>query len=326
MICLGIESTAHTFGVGIVNSQGKVLANSKHTLITKQGGLIPRNLIDHHMAWASKIVVDALEKAGIDFREIDVISFSQGPGIGQALKTGAVTAKTLSLLHNKPLLGVNHCIAHIEIGKKLTGCKSPITCYVSGANTQVIGFESGRYRVYGETLDIGLGNLLDSFGRKLGLGFPAGPRMDELYLQAKNYIALPYTVKGMDLVFSGLQTAAEQKIETVNRNDLVYSLMHNSFAMLIEVTERALAHAEKNELLLAGGVAASPILQRMLAKMCKEREARMFVPERQFLVDNGAMIAWLGLLMFEHNVRTAVGKDLVQPRQRTDQVEVGWIK
>jgi len=224
------------------------------------------------------------------------------------------------------LVGINHCIAHIEIGKKLTGAKDPITVYVSGANTQIIGFETGRYRVYGETLDTGLGNMLDSFGRSIGIGFPAGPKLDEIYRQKKGYIELPYSVKGMDLVFSGLQTAAEKLVGKVAQADLVYSLMQNAFAMVTEVSERALAHTGKKEILLAGGVAASPILQEMMDKMCRERKARMFAPPRGVLVDNGAMIAWLGLLEFKHGLETKGKASLVQPRQRTDDVEASWVK
>ena len=325
MICLGIESTAHTYGVGIVDERGKILANEKHTLKTEQGGLVPRELLDHHLEWGQKVLSQALEKSGLSLKEVEVISFSQGPGMGQALRAGAAAARTLSLIHNKPLLGVNHCIAHVEIGRELTGAKDPITVYVSGANTQIIGFESGKYRVYGETLDTGLGNMLDSFGRAMGLGFPAGPEMDRLYAQAKNYLELPYSVKGMDLVFSGLQTAAESQIGKADKKDLVYSLMHNAFAMVTEVTERALAHTGKKEALLAGGVASSPHLQKMIETMCRERKAKMFVPERQVLVDNAAMIAWLGLREYKAGVRMKLEESQIKPKQRTDDVLAGWV-
>ena len=191
MICLGIESTAHTFGVGIVSDEkGKceILANEKMSVVTETGGLIPRELADHHYENAETVIQNALKKADLKLNEIDLISFSQGPGIGNALKVGAVTARTLSLKNEFPILGVNHCIAHIEIGKVLTNATDPITVYASGANTQIIGFENGKYRVYGETLDIGIGNLLDSFGRAMGLGFPAGPKIDKMYFQKKEYI------------------------------------------------------------------------------------------------------------------------------------------
>ncbi|MFH1391803.1 MAG: KEOPS complex N(6)-L-threonylcarbamoyladenine synthase Kae1, partial [Candidatus Diapherotrites archaeon] len=277
MICLGIESTAHTCGIGIMNEKGEVLANERKSFTTEEGGMIPRELAEHHVEKFPEILKNAFEKAKLSWKDIDCVSYSAGPGMGPALSTGATLARMLSLLHNKPLVAVNHCVAHIEIGKEKTGCKDPLVLYVSGGNSQIIGYETGKYRVYGETLDIGVGNLLDSFGRAMGLGFPAGPVIDKMYFEAKNYIELPYSVKGMDLNFSGLLTNAKQKIGKENETDLAYSLMHTCFAMLTEVTERALAHTEKKEVLLVGGVAASKALQKMIGEMCEDRKVKMFV-------------------------------------------------
>ncbi len=326
LLCLAVESSAHTFGIGIVNGHCNILANEKHMHITEKGGLIPAELAEHHYKHAAEVLEKALQKSGKKLEEIDLFSFAQGPGMGPALQVGALVARTLALQYQKPLLGVNHCVSHIEIGKALTNCKDPITVYASGGNTQIIGFENGKYRVFGETLDIGIGNLLDSFGRSLGMGFPAGPKIDELYFQSHHLVELPYSVKGMDLVFSGLLTAAEQKIGTVPEKDLSYSLMHTAFAMLTEVTERALAHTEKKEVLLVGGVAASKALQEMLGKMCQERRAQLFVPPREVCVDNGAQIAWQGLLEFNAGRKQKIGDTAVNQRYRCDQVEVSWIK
>lgn len=324
MICLALESTAHTFSAAVVDSDCNVLAHEKDTLVTEEGGLIPSELADHHFGCAEKVIFGALEKSGKSLEEIDLISYSIGPGIGNALRVGAIAARSLSLVHNTPLIGVNHCVAHIEIGRKKTPAKDCIAVYASGANTQIISFENGKYRIYGETLDIGLGNLLDSFGRKLGVGFPAGPVLDEWYFEGKEYCGLPYTVKGSDLVFSGLLTAAEGKIGKVDEKDLAYSLLHTAFAMLTEVTERALAHAEKKEVLLIGGVAASKALQEMLGKMCKERGAKLFVPEREFCVDQAMMIAWQGILEYKNGKRMGLSESEIRPKERIEDVEVNW--
>lgn len=323
-LCLGIESTAHTFGVGVVNEKCSILANEKHSYATESGGMIPREIAEHHLEWAAKVLQSALQKAGIKIKDIDVVSFSQGPGMGPALKVGAVTARTLSLLHKKPLVGVNHPVAHIEIGKKFTGARDPLVVYASGGNTQIIGFESGVYRVFGETLDIGVGNLLDSFGREIGIGFPAGPKIDELYFKGKELVELPYTVKGMDLVFSGLLTSAAAKKKIVSNENLSYSLMHTAFAMLCEVTERALSHTGKKEILLTGGVACSKALQKMMQEMCMERGVKCFTCPPALAVDNGAMIAWLGLLMHKSGVQTKINDSQVNQKFRTDQVKVLW--
>lgn len=328
MICLGIESTSHTFGAGIVDGACNILANEKSSFVSETGGIHPREAADHHLKNAVGVIKRALEKSGKSWEEIGLVSFSRSPGLGPCLAVGAVAARALALKHNKPLLGVNHCVAHIEIGKALCGCTNPITVYVSGANTQIVGFESGKYRVFGETLDIGIGNLLDSFGRSLGLGFPAGQKIDEMYFEAKNFLELPYSVKGMDLVFSGLQTAAEQlaKKSGIDKTDLAFSLMHTAFAELTEVAERALAHTEKKELLLTGGVAASRALREMLGNMCEARGARMFVPPKEACLDNGAMIAWLGILMHKAGERQSVSEARIDQFERTDQVEAGWAE
>ncbi len=324
-ICLGIESTAHTAGVGIVDSQCGILASEKHSHSTQKGGLIPTELAKHHAEHFPRLIKSAMEKFGLSWNEIDCIAYSAGPGIGTAMSVGAAAARMLSLLHKKPLVPVNHSVAHIEIAKKKCGARDPLVLYVSGGNTQVIGYEAGRYRVYGETLDIGVGNLLDSFGRSLGMGFPAGPKLDEMYFQGGKYIELPYTVKGMDVGFSGLQTAAERKIGKVDQKDLAYSLMHTAFAMITEVTERALAHTEKKELLLTGGVAASRALQQMLEKMCEGRGVELKICPKELSQDNGIMIGWTGILMFQAGRRVAPQKAGTDQNFRTDMEKVGWI-
>ena len=325
LLCLGIESTAHTFGIGIVDSQCNVLSNVKSACSTESGGLIPKELFSHHVENAKSTTQRALAEAKISMKDIDLISFSAGPGIGQALSVGATTARMLSLHNNIPLLGVNHCVSHIEIGKKKTGSKDPIIVYASGANTQIVGYESGRYRIYGETLDTGIGNLLDSFGRELGLGFPAGPAIDRMYFEAKDYIELPYSVKGMDLAFSGLLTAAKAKITPNNHTEIAHSLMHTAFAMLAEVSERALAHTEKNELMLTGGVAASRALQKMLFEMCEDRGAKFFPCPAPLAADNGAMIAWQGIVEHSACRKQKISETEIDPKWRTDQVDVFWL-
>ncbi len=325
IVCLGIEGTAHTAGIGIVDEKCRVLANEKHSHTTGHGGMIPRELAEHHSEHFPAVLKGALQKSSIGWKGIDCIGYSAGPGIGTALSCAATGARMLSLLHKKPLVPVNHSVAHIEIAKEKCSAKDPLVLYVSGGNTQVIGYEAGRYRVYGETIDIGVGNLLDSFGRKLGIGFPAGPKIDEMYFERKNYIELPYSVKGMDLAFSGLLSAAAMKIGKVAEKDLAYSVMHNAFAMVTEVCERALAHTEKKELLLTGGVAASKALQQMLLEMCRERGVKLLICPKEFALDNGAMIAWTGLLMFRAGRQVPVEKAFTDQNFRTDLEEVNWI-
>lgn len=325
---LGIESTAHTFGVGIVRD-GEILANEREMYTTEEGGIIPVDSAKHHRKLAPEIYSCALEKAGINEEEIDAVSFSQGPGLPPCLLAGRDFSRDLALRLKKPLVPVNHCVAHLEVGR-VTGAKDPVLLYCSGANTQVIAYAAGKYRVFGETLDVGVGNFIDNFARYAGLGFPGGPKIEKIARESTKLIELPYKVKGMDIALSGILTNLRQKLEKgFELKDLAYSMQETVFAMLVETAERALAHVGKDELLLGGGVACNSRLQEMTKIMCDERLAEFFVPERPLLVDNGAMIAYLGEIMFGAGVKVE-GEELkeidIMPRQRTDQVEVVWRK
>ncbi len=325
LISLGIESTAHTFGCGIIDDKGKIYANVKDAYTTDSGGIHPSEARKHHENVKDKIVEDALNLANLKLKDIDLISFSQGPGLSPCLLVGMQKAKELSKKLNVPLVGVNHCIAHLEIGKLLTKAKDPVLLYPSGANTQVIAYEGGKYRVFGETLDQGVGNFIDSFARYIGLGFPGGPKIEKIALQGKNYVELPYVVKGMDVSFSGILTNLKQKYDSKKYlvEDLAFSLQETVFAMLVEVSERAMAHTGKNELVLGGGVACNKRLQQMCKTMCDERNAKFFVPPNEVLLDNGLMIAWLGILQKKQATKNLETID-IKPYERTDVVVVTW--
>ncbi len=323
---LGIESTAHTFGVGVVKN-GKVLSNCKDAFTTEagEGGMIPLEVAKHHARIKNEVYFLAIEESGINEGEIDAIAFSQGPGLAPCLLEGMKFAKELSVKLNKPIVGVNHCISHLEIGQ-ITGAKDPVMLYASGANTQVIAYESGKYRVFGETLDLGIGNFIDTIARHAGLGFPGGPKIQELAAKSKNFISLPYRVKGMDITLSGIQTKIKQMIDSkkYSLEDISYSLQETVFAMLVETTERALAHTGKKELLLGGGVACNSRLQEMCKVMCEERGVKFFCPPRPLLVDNASMIAYLGEIMFHAGIKENIETLDIMPRQRTDDVNVSW--
>lgn len=323
---LGIETTAHTFGIGIVRA-GKILCNVKDMYTTEEGGIIPVDAAKHHREVSDKIWKKVIEEAKINEKNIFAIAISQAPGLPPCLIEGMNFAKKKARELNIPIIPVNHCVAHLEIGK-ITGAKDPVLLYASGANTQIIAYANGKYRIFGETLDIGVGNFIDNFARYLKLGFPGGPKIQEIAKGGK-YIEVPYTIKGMDMAFSGLLTKLKQLKESkkFSDKDLAFSLQETAFALLVESAERALAHTGKKELLLGGGVACNSRLQEMCKIMCKERGVKFFVPEKNLLVDNGAMIAYLGEIMFKKGIKIEV-KNFdnldIDSRQRTDMVEVKW--
>lgn len=327
---LGIESTAHTFGVAVVNEKGEILSNVKDMYQTEKGGIVPVEAAKHHARVKYELYEKALKEAKIEEKELAAAAFSNAPGLAPCLMEGMRFAKELSLKLKIPLVPVNHCIAHLEIGEK-TGAKDPVLLYASGANTQIIAYEAGKYRVFGETLDLGIGNFIDTFARYAGLGFPGGPRIQELASKSSHekYLELPYSIKGMDVAFSGMLTKLKQMLESGKYplEDLSFSLQETAFSMLVEASERALAHTGKKELVLGGGVACNSRLQEMARIMCEERGVKFFCPERSLLVDNAGMIAYLGLKMFGKGIcfkYTELEKADIAPRERTDQVEVKW--
>jgi N6-L-threonylcarbamoyladenine synthase len=328
MNVLGIESTAHTFGIGIIsfkNNNWNILANINSIFKPKEKGkgIHPREAAEHHTKNVKSTILEAIRKAGITFPEIDRIAYSKGPGLGPCLIIGLIAAKFLAIKFRKPLIGVNHCVAHIEFGCKIAGAYDPVIIYTSGANTQIIAYEGKRFRVFGETLDIAIGNALDKLGRYLGVGHPGGPKIEEFAEKGKNLIKLPYSIKGMDLSFTGLITECERKIKQgYAKEDVCYSLQETAFAMLTEVTERALAHTGKEEVLLVGGVAENKRFCEMLKIMCKERGAKFFCVPKEYAGDNGAMIALTGALMPLEN--KTLNKACVLQKFRTDEVEVTW--
>mgnify|MGYP001772576085 CR=1 FL=1 len=321
MNVLGIEGTAWNLSVAIVDEE-RVHAMVSDAYKPKEGGIHPREASQHHaevMPLLLRKIFELFPK-----EKVDAIAFSQGPGLGPCLRVTATAARLLSLKLSKPLVGVNHCLAHVEIGRWLTGARNPVTLYVSGGNSQVIARRGNRYRVFGETLDIGIGNALDKLARSFGIPHPGGPRIEELAKKGKKYYPLPYVVKGMDFSFSGMVTAAEKMRSRARLEDIAYSFQETAFAMLTEVTERAMAYLGYDEMLLVGGVGANERLQEMLRIMCEDRNAKFFAPPKQFMGDNGAMIAYTGLLMLQSGFETKIEESTVKPNFRIEEVDVRW--
>ncbi|TFY59890.1 hypothetical protein EVG20_g7622 [Dentipellis fragilis] len=304
-LALGLEGSANKLGAGIikhdVDGSTSVLSNVRHTYITPPGeGFLPRDTAQHHREWALKVINDAVKKAGISMHDLDCICFTKGPGMGAPLQSVALVARTLSLLFNKPLVGVNHCVGHIEMGRNITGARNPVVLYVSGGNTQVIAYSRQCYRIFGETLDIAVGNCLDRFARVINLSNDPSPgqNIEEEAKKGRRLLPLPYTTKGMDISLSGILTSVEAL--TLDKRfradgkprgpddqdyftpaDLCFSLQETVFAMLVEITERAMAHIGSKEVLIVGGVGCNERLQGMMGIMAKERSGQIFATDER---------------------------------------------
>jgi len=333
MIAIGFEGSANKIAVGVVKLDGTILSNPRHTYITPPGhGFLPRETAIHHLHHVLPLVRSALKEANIQPHAIDCICYTKGPGMGAPLQVSAVVVRMLSQLWKKPIVGVNHCVAHIEMGRVVTGADDPVVLYVSGGNTQVIAYSEGRYRIFGETIDIAVGNCLDRFGRVLNISNDPSPgyNIEQLAKKGSQFFELPYVVKGMDVSFSGIlsyiETTAAEKLETneCTPADLCFSLQETVFAMLVEITERAMAHCDKKDVLIVGGVGCNERLQEMMRIMCSERGGRLFATDERYCIDNGAMIAYTGLLAFAHGMTTPIEQSTFTQRYRTDEVHAVW--
>ncbi|KAL7812263.1 tRNA N6-adenosine threonylcarbamoyltransferase [Trichoderma gracile] len=341
-IALGCEGSANKLGIGLIRhtpTSTTILSNLRHTFISPPGtGFLPKDTALHHRTEFVALARRALAEAGVRPADVDCICFTQGPGMGAPLTSVAIGARTLALLWDRPLVGVNHCVGHIEMGREVTGADNPVVLYVSGGNSQVIAYAERRYRIFGETLDIAVGNCLDRFARVLSISNDPAPgyNIEQLAKKGTRLLDLPYVVKGMDCSFSGILASAEALAAQLLQlgpgpdgagftvEDLCFSLQETIFAMLVEITERAMAHVGSSQVLIVGGVGCNERLQDMIASMAKERGGSVFAMDERFCIDNGIMIAHAGLLAYRTGFRTPLEESVCTQRFRTDDVYVNW--
>ncbi|KAK5681304.1 putative tRNA threonylcarbamoyladenosine biosynthesis protein kae1 [Elasticomyces elasticus] len=371
-IAIGLEGSANKLGVGIIlhpatstpssphdsahsedeaftskstSPPVQILANLRHTFVSPPGtGFLPKDTAAHHRRWVVRLTKQALKQARIQLEDVDCICYTKGPGMGAPLGAVAIAARTLSQLWDKPLIGVNHCVGHIEMGRAITGAENPVVLYVSGGNTQVIAYSAQRYRIFGEALDIAVGNCLDRFARVLNISNDPAPgyNIEQLAKDGKCLLELPYAVKGMDVSFSGILARVEElarRLTTttsanpwldpdtgldITKSDLCFTLQETVFAMLVEITERAMAHVGAQQVLIVGGVGCNERLQQMMGMMASERGGSVYATDERFCIDNGIMIAHAGLLAHGKGFETKLEESTFTQRFRTDEVLVNW--
>ena len=420
IIVLGIEGSANKVGVGIVEysyttQQYQILANPRKTFIAPIGcGFLPKDTALHHQNHIVPLIRTALAEAfpnrnrmnqdtttsmkniigdNKDTDDIDItdpryniaaIAYTKGPGMGGPLQSCAIAARTISTIWNDiPMIGVNHCVGHVEMGRLCCATTNPIVLYVSGGNTQVLAYaaQPQRYMIFGETIDIAIGNCLDRFARSISLSNDPSPGYN-IEQAAQSYanvyqemgqtppliIDLPYTVKGMDVSFSGILSTMEliakqeqpsksddtdhiiqvrDNVTTTTQAGWCYALQETIFAMLVEITERALAHVpDCNDVLIVGGVGCNVRLQQMMQQMIEDRtwhgatrnqhestddtctnsgvNGKVCGMDHRYCIDNGAMIALVGLLSLQYGHVTDRIDTWCTQRYRTDQMPIVW--
>ncbi|WP_158855195.1 bifunctional N(6)-L-threonylcarbamoyladenine synthase/serine/threonine protein kinase [Halorhabdus sp. CUG00001] len=329
---LGIEGTAWAASAAVYDVTSNDVTIQTDAYEPDSGGIHPREAAEHMQSAIPQVVEQALEHARKQAvaadndpeAPIDAVAFSRGPGLGPCLRIVATAARAVAQRLDVPLVGVNHMVAHLEIGRHQSGFESPVCLNASGANAHVLGYRNGRYRVLGETMDTGVGNAIDKFTRHLGWSHPGGPKV-EAHAKSGSYVDLPYVVKGMDFSFSGIMSAAKQAVDGgAAVEDVCYSLQENIFAMLTEVSERALSLTDADELVLGGGVGQNDRLREMLGAMCEQRGADFYAPEPRFLRDNAGMIAVLGAKMYAAGDTLSIESSTVRPDFRPDDDSVSW--
>jgi N6-L-threonylcarbamoyladenine synthase len=334
MFCLGIESTAHTFACSVIKFSAyekfpNILSDVRDTFKAPDGsGIHPREAARHHASVAIEVLKQSLASSKIKYKDLDIVAYSAGPGLGPCLRIGAVIARSISSFYDIKLIPINHALGHIELGMSLTGGQDSLVLLVSGGHTMILVFNSKRWRVIGETLDITLGQLLDQFGRYLGLASPCGSEIESLASKSSNnYISLPYSIKGNDVTFSGLLSAAKRLISTnkYSDEDICYSIQETAFAMITEAVERALSATEKKELLVVGGVSANKKLSDMLKLACFRHKVKFNSCPVSFAGDNGVQIAWTGILScLKTKNFVDISESFVNQSWRVDSVDVLW--
>lgn len=323
---VGIESTAHTFSASVVSASGKILSNAKSVYKPPQGsGIHPFEASQSHMASAAGVVRDSISDSGVPADSLAAVAYAMGPGLGPCLRVGAVVARTLAASLGVPLVPVNHAVGHIELGCLLTGAKDPIVLLVSGGHTMVIAYSGGRWRILGESLDLTLGQLFDQFGRHHGLASPCGRAIESAASGSGSYLRLPYAVKGNDVSFSGLLTAAKSLMNGgASFEDVSYSVQETAFAMVTEVTERALAFTGKDEIMIVGGVSANKRLSGMMSVMAERHSSKVTAAPLEYSGDCGAQIAWTGALAFGSGLTVPIDEARVTQSWRLDRVDIPW--
>lgn len=327
---IGFEGSANKLGIGIIDGD-KILANVRSTYVPRVGeGFKITDAAAHHQSKIFPVLKQALKEADISIHQIDYLAYTAGPGIGLCLQVVGLFVKVLSEKYNIPVIPVNHCVAHIEMGIFVTRAKNPTILYVSGGNTQIIVYRNKKYVIFGETLDIAVGNCIDRLARELKIPNAPSPgyNVEKVALRGTNYIPLPYVVKGTDVSFSGTMSyisryLKDKEVTEELAADLCFSLQETVFSMLVEVTERAMACTGSKEVLVVGGVGCNKRLQEMARVMAEARGGKGYSADERYCIDNGLMIAHTAHKMISAGVSPENTLRVTQ-RYRTDSVDVVW--
>ena len=321
---LGIESSCDDTSASILKN-GRVLSNviANQSIHKKYGGVVPELASRAHLSNIIPVVDSALKKSNVSVKEISAIAFTRGPGLMGSLIIGAEFAKGLGLSLNIPVIDVNHMQAHLLVHFIKNDLKKPLFPFlgvtISGGHTQFILVKDYfKMKILGQTLDDAIGEAFDKCGKKIGLGYPAGPEIDKLSKigdELKFKFPLP-KVKGGNISYSGTKTAFINflhKEKTQNKNfidenlnDICASIQKNLIDNLLNKVESLSTENNLKTIVFGGGVSANSYLKKRLHIESKENDWDVFIPEPQYTTDNAAMIAIVGHLKYKESIESSL--------------------
>ena len=313
ILTLGIESSCDETSVAVIKNGREILSNIIDTQIPiheKYGGVVPEIASRNHIEAISRVTKLALKEANVEFKDIDAITPTYGPGLVGALLVGVSYAKALSFAINKPLVGVNHIQGHIAANyltyKEL---KPPFLCLlVSGGNTQIVYVRDYTdFEVLGKTRDDAIGEAFDKVARVVGLDYPGGPKVDKLAKTGIPNIKLPKThfENSLDFSFSGIKTAViniNHNTKDINKADLCASFEKTVTEVLIENIRKAIEQTGMKSLAIAGGVSANSYIRNEILKLQSD-DLKVYMPDLKLCTDNAAMIGSAGYYNFINGKR-----------------------
>ena len=308
ILILGIESSCDETSVSIVKNGREVLSNvinSQIKIHEEYGGVVPEIASRCHTEVINGIMKEALKQANLKIEDIDAIAVTQGPGLVGALLVGVSYAKGLSYVTGKPLVAVNHIEGHIA-GNYLTykDLTPPFLCLIiSGGHTHLVNVKSyNEFEILGKTKDDAIGEAFDKVARVVGLGYPGGPKVDNLAKEGLPNIKLPIShFENLDFSFSGIKTAVinlNHKDPQINKADLCASFQQAVTEMLLNNVKKAVNIYNENKVVLAGGVSRNSFIRKSFENLAKELNIEVYFPEPILCTDNAAMIAAAGYYNF----------------------------
>ncbi|MCY1570057.1 tRNA (adenosine(37)-N6)-threonylcarbamoyltransferase complex transferase subunit TsaD [Staphylococcus pettenkoferi] len=334
-LILSIESSCDETSVSVIADGQRILSNTVLSQIDSHkrfGGVVPEVASRHHVEGIIPTIDTALEDAHVTMKDIDAVAVTEGPGLIGALLVGINAAKALAFAYDKPLIPVHHIAGHIYANHLEEPLTFPLMALiVSGGHTELIYMKDHlSFEVVGETRDDAVGEAYDKVARTIGLGYPGGPKVDQLAAEGEDTYDFPRVwleKDSFDFSFSGLKSAVinkqhnlKQKGEAVYAANIATSFQNSVVEVLVGKAIQACETYDVKHLIVAGGVASNRGLRREMTRACEEHGIQLSIPSPKLCTDNAAMIGAAAYYLYLNDVRADMA---LNGRSSIDIEEVG---